>query len=59
MKQEKLAKQKAEENAIKAEVERRKKLLEDVANSLQGSDSTNYTSGAEDLIEYDLEGELD
>ena len=43
----------------KADDERRKKLLEDVANSLQGSDSTNLTSGAEDLIEYDLEGELD
>ena len=38
---------------------RRKQLLEDVANSLQGTDSTNLTSGAEDLIEYDLEGELD
>jgi len=47
------------EDMRKAEDERRKKLLEDVANSLQGSDSTNYTSGAEDLIEYDLEGELD
>jgi len=47
------------EDMRKAEEERRKKLLEDVANSLQGSDSTNLTSGAEDLIEYDLEGELD
>ena len=47
------------EDMRKAEDERRKKLLEDVANSLQGSDSTNLTSGAEDLIEYDLEGELD
>ena len=50
---------KVEEERIKAEEERRKKLLEDVANSLQGSDSTNLTSGAEDLIDYDLEGELD
>ena len=47
------------EDMRKSEDERRKKLLEDVANSLQGSDSTNLTSGAEDLIEYDLEGELD
>ncbi len=69
-----LAREKQQQNAIeeerklreqliedmkKADDERRKKLLEDVANSLQGSDSTNLTSGAEDLIEYDLEGELD
>ena len=47
------------EDMRKAEDERRKKLLEDVANSLQGSDSTNLTSDAEDLIDYDLEGELD
>ena len=44
---------------MKAEEERRKKLLEDVANSLQSADSTNLTSGAEDLLDYDLEGELD
>lgn len=47
------------EDIRKSEDDRRKKLLEDVANSLQGSDSTNLTSGAEDLIDYDLEGELD
>lgn len=47
------------EDMRKSEEERRKKLLEDVANSLQGTDSTNLTSGAEDLIDYDLEGELD
>ena len=47
------------EEMRKSEDDRRKKLLEDVANSLQGSDSTNLTSGAEDLIDYDLEGELD
>ena len=41
------------------EEERRKKLLEDVANSLQNTESTNLTSGAEDLLDYDLEGELD
>lgn len=50
---------KAEEDRRREEDERRKKLLEDVANSLQGTDSTNLTSGAEDLIDYDLEGELD
>lgn len=50
---------KVDEERQKAEEERRKKLLEDVANSLQSSDSTNLTSGAEDLIDYDLEGELD
>ena len=50
---------KADEDRRKAEDDRRKKLLEDVANSLQGTDSTNLTSGAEDLIDYDLEGELD
>lgn len=50
---------KADEERRLAEDERRKKLLEDVANSLQGTDSTNLTSGAEDLIDYDLEGELD
>ena len=47
------------EDMMKAEDERRKKLLEDVANSLQNTDSTNLTSGAEDLLDYDLEGELD
>lgn len=47
------------EEMMKAEEERRKKLLEDVANSLQSADSTNLTSGAEDLLDYDLEGELD
>ena len=47
------------EDIRKSEEERRKKLLEDVANSLQGNNSTNETSGAEDLIDYNLEGELD
>ena len=50
---------KADEERRREDEERRKKLLEDVANSLQGTDSTNLTSGAEDLIDYDLEGELD
>ena len=72
---EELARQKAEEERLEAErkaeeerlaelkrqeeAERRRKLLEDVANSLQNTDSTNMTSGSEDLIEYDYESELD
>lgn len=47
------------EEVMKAEEARRKKLLDDVANSLQNGNSTNVTSGADDIIDYDLEGELD
>ena len=72
---EELARQKEEEERLEAErkaeeeclaeqrraeeAERRRKLLEDVANSLQNTDSTNMTSGTEDLIEYEFESELD
>lgn len=72
---EELARQKEEEERLEAErkaeeerlaeqrraeeAERRRKLLEDVANSLQNTDSTNMTSGTEDLIDYDFESELD
>lgn len=49
----------AEKKAQEEEAERRRKLLEEVANSLQNSDSTNLSSGAEDIIEYDYESELD
>ena len=52
--EERLAEQKRQEEA-----ERRRKMLEDVANSLQNTDSTNMTSGTEDLIDYDFESELD
>ncbi|MBR5402569.1 MAG: tetratricopeptide repeat protein [Treponema sp.] len=52
--EERLAEQRRAEEA-----ERRRKLLEDVANSLQNTDSTNMTSGTEDLIDYDFESELD
>lgn len=57
-------KEEAERRAIEEEkraqeAERRRKLLEDVANSLQQTDSTNLSSGAEDLIDYDYESELD
>ena len=44
---------------MEAEEARRKKLLDDVANSLQNTDSINMTSGADDIIDYDQEGELD
>ena len=51
--------QKLLEQMMKAENERRQKLLEDVQNSLQGNDSTNVSSGADDIIDYEYEGELD
>lgn len=60
-----LARKKAEEEARlaeerrKQEEEERRKLLEDVANSLQDADSTKFGSGAEDIIDYDQESELD
>lgn len=58
------AERKAEEERLAEqrraeEAERRRKLLEEVANSLQNTDSTNMTSGTEDLIDYDFESELD
>ncbi|MCI1208016.1 MAG: hypothetical protein LKF96_01040 [Treponema sp.] len=53
-KQQQLAAQKAA-----AEAARRKKLLEDVASSLQDTESTNVSAGAEDIIEYNDEAELD
>jgi tetratricopeptide (TPR) repeat protein len=55
----------AEENAAKeaeakaAEEVRRRRLLEDVANSLQDTSTENMTSGTEDTIEYSSEPELD
>lgn len=53
--QERLAAQKRAE-----EEERRRQLLEDVANSLkQSSDTTNMSAGAEDVLNYDDESELD
>lgn len=48
-----LAEQKA------AEEERRRKLLEEVANSLQQTDTTNMTAGAEDVLDYEYESELE
>lgn len=48
-----------EEERRAAEAERRRKLLEDVANSLQDTNSTNMTAGSEDILDYDFESELD
>ena len=47
------------EQMMKAENERRQKLLEFVQNSLQGNESTNVSAGADDIIDLDYEGELD
>lgn len=47
------------EEKRKADAERRRKLLEEVASSLQNTESTNMSSGAEDIIDYDQESELD
>ena len=51
--QEKIAAEKA------AEAERRRKLLEEVAASLQDTDTTNMNAGSEGVIEYEYESELD
>ena len=54
------AERKAKEEEERArEAERRRKLLEDVANSLQQTDSMNMTAGAEDVLDYEYESELD
>ncbi len=63
--EEELKKQKSEEESTtsetskKAESERRRKLLEDIANSLQTSDDQNITSGSGDIVEYEYESELE
>lgn len=65
LEQERLERERLEEEARlaeekrRADEERRKKLLEEVASSLQNTDSTNLSSGAEDIIDYDQESELD
>ena len=49
----------AEQKRLEEEA-RRKKLLEDVANSLkQSSDTTNITAGAEEVLNYYDESEID
>ena len=62
--QEELARKEAERLAREAELraqeeERRRKLLEDVANSLQQTETTNMTAGAEGVLDYDYESELE
>lgn len=62
--QQELERQRAEQERFEeelrlAEEEKRRKLLEDVANSLQNTDSTNMTAGAEDIISFEAEPELD
>ncbi len=65
LEQERLAAEKrAEEERIAAEkaakeAERRRKLLEEVAASLQDNDSANVSAGTEGVMGYDYEGELD
>ena len=49
----------AEKIAREEEAERRRKLLEDVASSLKQTDSMNMTAGAEDVIDYEYESELE
>lgn len=48
-----------EAEARAAEEARRKKLLEDVANSLRSTNAENMTGGAEDTLGYETEPELD
>ncbi|MBP3710754.1 MAG: tetratricopeptide repeat protein [Treponema sp.] len=59
--QERIAAEKARQEAAAraAEEERRRKLLEEVANSLHGTNTENMTSGAEDSLDYESEPELD
>ena len=62
--QERIAQEKAEEEARIAEqkaqeAERRRKLLEEVAASLQDTETTNMNAGSEGVIEYEYESELD
>ena len=42
-----------------AEAERRRKLLEDVAASLQNTETTSVNAGTEGVIDYEYESELD
>lgn len=59
MERQRIEQERFEEEARLAEEERRRKLLEEVANSLQNTDSTSMSSGVEDIIDYDSEPELD
>lgn len=63
--EERLAAAKAEQERLAAikkaqEEERRKKLLEEVANSLrQSSDTTNMSAGTENVLNYEEESDID
>jgi len=62
--QERLAAERAAEEARlaaerEAEAERRRKLLEEVAASLQETETTSMNAGSEGVIEYEFEAELD
>lgn len=63
--EERLAAAKAEQERLAAikraeEEERRRKLLEEVANSLKkGSETTNMSAGAEDVLSYEEESDID
>ena len=57
--EERIAREKEEAERQAAEAERRRKLLEDVANSLQDTDSANMSAGAGDLLDFEYESELD
>ena len=59
--QERLAREreKAEAEARAREEERKRKLLEELANSLQDTNAESMSSGAEDMLDYDYESELD
>ncbi len=62
--QEELNKQKSEFEAAdalrKSEEElKRRQLIEDIAHSLKKTESTNITAGAESVIEYEYESELE
>ena len=50
---------KLEQEKAALEAERRKKLLEDIAASLQSADSTNMSAGTDGVMEYEYESELD
>lgn len=55
-----MEKQRIEQERLAAiEAERRKKLLEDIAASLQSADSTNVSAGTDGVMEYEYESELD
>ena len=61
---ERLAAERAAEEARlaaerEAEAERRRKMLEEVANSLKDSETTGMNAGTEGVIEYEYESELD